>query len=154
MASRGTQRDAAVKYVVLVNGSPAEAASGDLIEVEPGLFSGIHNGRVFEVRVEGDRVTVNGRRATVEIEDPRQFRKGAVAANGAGRAVLRATMPGKVVRLLVNVGDAIEAGQGVLIVEAMKMQNEVKSPRAGTVTQIKVAAEQTVNAGAELAVIE
>ncbi len=143
-----------MKYTVRVDGAPVYAASADLLEVEPGLFSIIHQGRVYEVRVEGDRVTVNGHRATVDIEDPRQFRKGAASGSAAGRAVLRATMPGKVVRLLVNVGDAIEAGQGVLIVEAMKMQNEVKAPRGGTVTQIKVIAEQTVSAGAELAVIE
>ena len=63
-------------------------------------------------------------------------------------------MPGKIVRVLVSVGDEVAANQGVLIVEAMKMQNEVLSPKAGKVSEIRVAEGQTVNASETLAVIE
>jgi biotin carboxyl carrier protein len=63
-------------------------------------------------------------------------------------------MPGKVVRLLAAVGDEVTEGQGILVVEAMKMQNEVQAPKAGNVTDLKVAEGQTVNAGEVLAVIE
>jgi biotin carboxyl carrier protein len=63
-------------------------------------------------------------------------------------------MPGKVVRVLVSAGDEVAANQGVLIVEAMKMQNEVLSPKAGKVADIRVTEGQTVNAGETLAVIE
>jgi biotin carboxyl carrier protein len=63
-------------------------------------------------------------------------------------------MPGKVVRVLVQVGEQVEAGAGLIVVEAMKMQNEMKSPRAGAVVSINVTAGDTVEAGALLAVIE
>ena len=63
-------------------------------------------------------------------------------------------MPGKVVRVLLNAGDEVAARQGVLVVEAMKMQNEVQSPKAGKISEIKVSEGQTVNAGDVLAVIE
>jgi len=63
-------------------------------------------------------------------------------------------MPGKVVRVLVEAGQQVEVGQGVVVVEAMKMQNEMKSPKAGTVAEIRAEAGATVNAGDVLAVIE
>jgi biotin carboxyl carrier protein len=63
-------------------------------------------------------------------------------------------MPGKVVRVLVAVGDAVEAGQGVVVVEAMKMQNELKAPRAGTVIAMAAGIGATVTAGEVLATIE
>ena len=65
-----------------------------------------------------------------------------------------APMPGKVVRLLCAAGDQVTAGQGVAVVEAMKMQNEVQSPKAGQVLELRVREGQTVNAGEVLAVIE
>ena len=67
---------------------------------------------------------------------------------------LKAAMPGKVVRVLVQEGDAVEAGHGVIVVEAMKMQNEVKSPKSGVVVKVSVAEGATVNAGEVLAVVE
>ena len=63
-------------------------------------------------------------------------------------------MPGKVVRILKAVGDEVESGQGVLVVEAMKMQNEVQSPKHGRVAELRVSEGQTVNAGEVMAVIE
>jgi biotin carboxyl carrier protein len=63
-------------------------------------------------------------------------------------------MPGKVVRVLLNAGDEVASRQGVLVVEAMKMQNEVQSPKTGKIAEIKVSEGQTVNAGDVLAVIE
>jgi len=62
-------------------------------------------------------------------------------------------MPGKVIRLLVKPGEAVEAGQGILVVEAMKMQNEVRSPKSGKVERLLVSENQAVNAGDTLAVI-
>jgi len=72
----------------------------------------------------------------------------------AGIVELRAPMPGKVVRVLVSEGAAVQAHQGILIVEAMKMQNEIKSPKSGIVRKIRVASDAAVNAGAILAVVE
>jgi biotin carboxyl carrier protein len=63
-------------------------------------------------------------------------------------------MPGKVVRLLVAAGDTVEAGQGLLVVEAMKMQNELKSPKKGIVRQVLAREGAAVNAGDVLAIVE
>jgi biotin carboxyl carrier protein len=60
-------------------------------------------------------------------------------------------MPGKVVRLLVQPGDKVQAGQGLLVVEAMKMQNEIRSPKSGTVERVLAQEGQPVNAGQVLA---
>ena len=71
-----------------------------------------------------------------------------------GRQNVTAPMPGKVVRLLVADGDSVQAGQGIAVVEAMKMQNEMKAPRSGRVAALAVHEGDTVGAGAVLAVIE
>jgi biotin carboxyl carrier protein len=63
-------------------------------------------------------------------------------------------MPGKIVRVLVSQGDAVEAGAGVLVVEAMKMQNEIKSPKKGTIQKIMVGEGAAVNPGDVLAIVE
>jgi biotin carboxyl carrier protein len=71
-----------------------------------------------------------------------------------GRKQLIAPMPGKVVRVLLGPGDEVRAGQGVVVVEAMKMQNEIKSPKAGHVVEVRVAEGATVTASQVLAVVE
>lgn len=140
-----------------VNGQPLEAR---ISEPEPGLFTVIIGDRVYRCAPEtlsgGEtEIAVNGRRIPVSVRDPRRIRSNAGAGDVAGgKAALIAPMPGKVVRLLKSVGDEVAAGQGIMIVEAMKMQNEVQSPRAGRVTEIRVSEGQTVNAGETLAVVE
>ncbi len=99
-------------------------------------------------------IQVNGRIFSVEIFDPRELRSRASAGASEGRQSIAAPMPGKVVRLLVAAGDAVEAGQGLIVVEAMKMQNEMKSPKAGTVVEVKTKDGATVAAGEILVVIE
>jgi biotin carboxyl carrier protein len=126
----------------------------NLIETEPGLYSVLLDGASYEVRVLGNEVTVNGHRFEIAIEDPRQWKRRNGAAGTQGRISITAPMPGKVVRLMVSVGDAITAGQSVVVVEAMKMQNELKSPRDGHVTAIRVKEHDSVNAGAILVLIE
>jgi biotin carboxyl carrier protein len=129
-------------------------------EPEPGLFVVIMGGRVYrcalERRPSGEmEVTVNGARTPVAVSDPKRRRSSASSGSrGGGRAALSSPMPGKVVRLLCAVGDEVAANQGVLVVEAMKMQNEVQSPKAGRVIEIRVREGQTVNAGEVLAVVE
>jgi pyruvate carboxylase subunit B len=77
------------------------------------------------------------------------------ARSGTGeRGVLRAVMPGRIVRLLAQPGDAVRRGQGVVVIEAMKMENEIPSPRDGTVAKVLVSPGDRVESGAELAVIE
>src|SRR5947209_17816953 len=81
--------------------------------------------------------------------------RGARGGGGeAGPKKVTAPMPGKVVRLLVSEGDTVEAGAGVVVIEAMKMQNELKSPKAGKVQRVAVAEGATVNPGDTLVVVE
>ena len=92
---------------------------------------------------------------SAEIVDPRTWRgrkQGALQAEGRQQIV--APMPGKVIRVLVAAGDNVEAGQGLLVVEAMKMQNEIKSPKNGKVERLLAKEGQSVNAGDVLAWVE
>jgi biotin carboxyl carrier protein len=136
------------------------AHKAEVREPEPGWFTVLLQNRVYRCEIErapnGAReVRINGRRIPVAVHDPKRMRVGAGAAAGAGgRATLIAPMPGKIVRVMLQPGDEVAANQGVLIVEAMKMQNEVQSPRDGRVAEINVTEGQTVNAGETLAVIE
>ncbi|HEV8140692.1 MAG TPA: biotin/lipoyl-containing protein, partial [Pyrinomonadaceae bacterium] len=120
------------------------------------------DGKVFDSRVEGKPslgqsvdVFVGPRQYPVTLTDPKRLR-GAAAAGGQADGIARiiAPMPGKIVRVLVEPGAQLEAGMGVIVVEAMKMQNEMKAPKAGVVTAINVRVGATVNGGDVLAVIE
>ncbi len=132
--------------------------SASVVEVEPGVYSVLIDGRSYEVRVErnseGLAVTVAGRRFLAEVLDPRRLAGKPRSFGGEGRQHVTAPMPGKVVRLLVAEGDSVEAGQGLLVVEAMKMQNEMKAPKAGRVAALPVGEGATVGAGELLAAIE
>jgi len=126
----------------------------DIIEVEPGVYSVILDGASYEVRLGVGEISIDGHRYPFEVDDPRQWKRSGSGAEVQGRAAIVAPMPGKIVRVLVAEGDPVEAGQGILVVEAMKMQNEIKAPRAGHVTSIAVKAGDGVNAGAVLAIVE
>ena len=131
----------------------------DVAEVEPGVFSVLLRGASHEVRVtprgDGMLTAQSGNdEFAVEVADPRAWRgrrHGGVEAEG--RQQITAPMPGKVVRVLVRVGDEVEAGQGLVVVEAMKMQNEVRSPKSGIVERLMAKEGQPVNAGEVLAVV-
>lgn len=118
------------------------------------------NGDVFNCRVarvgsEPFIVTVGTNTFEISVTDPKRLRGAAGAATPADKAArIVAPMPGKVVRVLVEVGEQVETGAGIIVVEAMKMQNEMKSPIAGTVVTLNAAVGATVNAGDVLAVIE
>lgn len=91
----------------------------------------------------------------VRLIDPKRLRAAASGGAGAGgRGIIAAQMPGKVVRVMVEAGAQVEANQPLVVVEAMKMQNELKAPRAGTIVEVKAAAGATVNAGEVLLIIE
>jgi biotin carboxyl carrier protein len=132
--------------------------AADALEVSPGTFSILMEGRAFEVRVESQggklRIQVADAEFLAEVRDPRQWSPhGESAANAEGRQQVIAPMPGKVVRVLVKPGDPVDAGQGILVVEAMKMQNEIRAPKRGTVERLVVQEGQTVNSGDILAII-
>jgi biotin carboxyl carrier protein len=126
----------------------------NIVETEAGVYSVLLDGASFEVRVFGSQITVNGYSFEISLEDPRQWKRSGAAADAQGKISILAPMPGKVVRILVRVGDAVSAGQPIVVVEAMKMQNELKSPRDGRVTEVRAKENDSVNAGAVLAVIE
>jgi len=150
-----------MKWQILVDGRPVEIDPDDLEsvrEVEPGVYSVLLEGRSLEVRTivtpNGLQVHVGGRQSTVEVRDPRNASRHSRAAAGTGRQNISTPMPGKVVRLLVSEGDAVDAGQGLVVVEAMKMQNEMKASRAGRVVEVRVRDGETVGAGDTLVVLE
>jgi biotin carboxyl carrier protein len=130
----------------------------DVTEVTPGVYSILLGGEAFEARVEsqlrGLRVHIGWHEYAVEIIDPRQWRRDrGSSAEAEGRQQLVAPMPGKIVHLLVSAGQAVEAGQGLVVVEAMKMQNEIKSPKAGKVEKLIAREGQAVSAGDTLVII-
>ena len=131
--------------------------STDIIQVEPNVYSVLVDGESYEARIiignAGAEITIGGSRLLIEIDNPRQWKRSAGLADSSGRASLTAAMPGKIVRVLVAAGDEVVAGQGILVIEAMKMQNELKAPRAGRVTAVEVKENDSVNAGALLATI-
>jgi biotin carboxyl carrier protein len=132
-------------------------ADADAVRISRNVYSILLGGRVVEVTVEetsgGLLLRANGREFQIEIFDPRSWRRGRGAGiELEGRQQLVAPMPGKIVRVLVAAGEQVSAGQGLMVIEAMKMQNEIRSPKSGRVE--KVAREgQTVNAGEVLAIV-
>ena len=129
-----------------------------LAEVEPGIYSVLVEGRSYEAHAEPGEdctwVTIRGRRFRVAITDPRRWAPKGPGNHGQEREVITAPMPGKIVRMLVSPGDAVEAGQGIAVVEAMKMQNEMKTRRGGRIASVAVHEGDTVVAGAILATLE
>lgn len=140
------------------DGTEAVVHVASLIEAEPGIFSVLLNGRSYEPKVvpggPGYYVDLAGHRSAVEVRDPRALVRKGRAGIGEGRQSVDAPMPGKVIRVLVEEGQEVEAGAGLVVVEAMKMQNEMKSPKAGKVVQVSAKVGDTVAAGESLAVIE
>jgi biotin carboxyl carrier protein len=164
---------AAVKYEIVIDGKAAalslagecfeyQRKGGAAIEREysaapagDGTWSILIDGRSYAVAILGaGEVSVNGRVLHVDVFDPRELRERRSAADNSGPQAIAAPMPGRVIRVLVEPGQEVAAGEGVIVVEAMKMQNEMKSPRAGRVAAVKTAAGATVSAGDVLLVIE
>ncbi len=150
-----------MKWQVAVDSRTIEIDSEQLsavTEVEPGVYSVLLDGASYEIRLvetlQGLSAEVGGRRFAVEVRDPRDTGRGARASIGSGRQKVAAPMPGKVVRVLVKVGDSVDVGQGLVVVEAMKMQNEMKASRPGRVIEVRAGAGETVGAGDTLVVLE
>jgi biotin carboxyl carrier protein len=128
--------------------------------VAPGVMSLVLEGGrqvrcVLDVSPEGEAVIVDGRRMEFAVSDPRSLRAGRGAGAGTdGPRAVKAPMPGRVVRVLVAVGDEVATQQGLVVIEAMKMQNELKSPKAGRVVRLGAGVGETVQAGEVLAVVE
>lgn len=144
-------------YNVFLDGRPVDA---NVILAAPNAVSVILNGTVFEIHIapslEGTYKLQSGpHEFQADVRDPRAWRgrkQGALEVEGRQQIV--APMPGKVIRLLVKAGDEVEAGQGLVVVEAMKMQNEVRSPKKGKVERLQAKEGQAVNAGEVLAWVD
>ena len=123
-------------------------------------YSLIVDNRSFEIEVDNTddeyRVLVDGRNYHIRLVDERRLRVGSgpLGDEPQGRQNVSVPMPGKVIAVLVAEGDAVEKGQGLVIVEAMKMENEVRSPISGAVKEIRVKPGETVEGGAVLTVVE
>jgi biotin carboxyl carrier protein len=130
----------------------------DAREVEPGVYSILRHGKSYVVRVrpgpDGLLVEVGDSRWQAEVRDPRNSGRRQNSAIGSGRQKIASPMPGKVVRVLVTEGQQVEPGQGLIVVEAMKMQNEMKATKAGKVVEMRTKEGATVGAGEVLAIIE
>jgi len=140
---------------ISLDGEPVDAT-----EIAPNIYSILLHGKSHEVRItpaSTGALTLQTahHEFTAEVLDPRAWRgrrRGALEAEG--RQQVLAPMPGKIIRVLVQIGEKVRAGQGLLVVEAMKMQNEIRSPKSGTVERLLAKEGQPVNAGEILAWID
>ncbi|GLH72476.1 acetyl-CoA carboxylase biotin carboxyl carrier protein subunit [Geothrix limicola] len=132
----------------------------DILELEPGCYSILLDGRSVEVRLDAAKSPdpeTHAYRAMLydgayefALVDPRRALLSASGGAGAGGGILASPMPGKIVKLLVKAGDAVQEGQTLLVMEAMKMQNELKTNTTGTVATVHVQEGATVETGAAL----
>jgi len=131
-------------------------------EPEPNVYLLKHANKIYQIFVSPNEkasepfaVSVGNQNYEIKIFDPKRLRgTGAGGEQAEGASEIKTAMPGKVVRVLVELGAEIKQGDGVIVVEAMKMQNEMKSPKDGVIKEIRYAEGATVNAGDVLAVIE
>jgi len=130
----------------------------DVLRPEAGIYLLFAGDKVYEARVASPdsgklQVKLRGNSYSVNIIDRKHRRPGEDHGDDSQKQLV-APMPGKVVKLLLNVGDEVTPGQGVVVVEAMKMQNEIKSPKAGRLAEIRVTEGEAVAANQLLAVVE
>jgi biotin carboxyl carrier protein len=130
----------------------------DAVLARPDVLSLRIGDKAYEIkceRVGGElHLWVGSVRFAAEVRDPRSLRGRIRAADDHGPKKLIAPMPGKVVRVLAREGETVDSGAGILVVEAMKMQNEIKSPKKGTIQKVLVREGAAVNAGDVLAIVD
>lgn len=147
-----------LRALVSEEGTGGQQLDWQVSEIEPGLYSILHGLRSIEARVWRNHshwvVEIDGKVTHVEVDDPRELRKGFRHHARVGQVDVTAPMPGKVVRLLVAEGDVVEEGQGLVVVEAMKMQNEMKAPKDGKVVALGAKEGTSVAAGEVLLTLE
>ena len=142
------------QWRVILNGEPVSA---DVEEIAPNTLSILLHGESHEIRIARSRdgqmsIQTGLREFAAEVTDQRSWRGRRLGhVEVQGRQQITAPMAGKVVRLLVKSGDTVEVGQGLLVVEAMKMQNEIRSTKSGILERLLAEEGQTVNSGETLA---
>jgi biotin carboxyl carrier protein len=131
------------------------AVTVDARMLQAGVMSLLVEGRQYRCVLDGEGVVIEGQRFAFEVEDPRSLQGRRSAGFGTdGPRSVKSPMPGRVVRVLAETSQEVEEGQALVVIEAMKMQNELKSPKAGRVVRIAVGVGDTVGAGEVLAVVE
>lgn len=153
-----------IRVIDFTPGETSASVDGVAVPVDarllrPGVLSLIVDDRAWRVVLEEDAnepaVLIGSERISYSVNDPRSLKaRRAHSAGADGPRPIKASMPGRVVRVLAQTGDAVEAHQGIVVIEAMKMQNELKSPKAGKVAEIRIKTGDTVAAGDVLAVVE
>jgi biotin carboxyl carrier protein len=141
-------------WICRING---EQVILDSTPATSGVISLLIGGESYEVFANPaqQQIAIGGTRYSVEVRDPRSWRSRRThGAADEGTKKILAPMPGKVVRVVAPSGTLVEHGSGVVVIEAMKMQNELKSPKKGKVARVLVVEGAAVNAGDVLAVIE
>jgi biotin carboxyl carrier protein len=136
-----------------------QQVDADLAKISENVYSLILDGHSYHIVLTlGDdslRVIVDGTCYNASVLDPKRLRSDPPTfANLLGPSPVVAPMSGKIVKVLVAVGDSVTEGQGVVVIEAMKMQNELRAPQAGKVEKVIVAESQAVNAGDILLVVQ
>jgi biotin carboxyl carrier protein len=155
----GAARDHVVE-ISTANGHVTCRVDGNDIPIDVQLYAGgvlslLMDGRSYEIRQDNGSISVNGMVCTYELRDPRSLRARRRSADSrGGPKKITAPMPGKVVRIIAAEGEQVEIGQGILVIEAMKMQNEMRSPKNGVIKRIAVAPGAAVNAGDTLVIVE
>lgn len=154
-ALRVEVRRANGRFAVTLAGRPMEI---DFVAAGPHFASLLVEGKSYEVGLEpregGYAVFLSNDTLQVRLQDASRSAAGLARKTAHGPARVQAPMPGKIVRVLVPVGQEVAAGQGLVVMEAMKMENELRAARAGRVREVKVAEGQAVETGALLVVLE
>ncbi len=150
------ERDAEGRFRLLVDG---DVHAVDVRRTDAGLSMAFADGRSLEasaVSTPGGEWLVHLPHVDVPVvvDGQRRGRRGAGGPSAGGAQRVTAPMPGRVVRVLVAVGDEVAHRQGLIVVEAMKMENELTAPRAGRVTEVAVSEGVSVEAGRLLIIIE
>lgn len=151
-------QEAGTSVQYAVTGATQISGQASLVPISPGVYSILLGTRSITVNLskgQGQYETSSGgRRLFLTVADKRDRAERQRAGVGAGPVEVRAQMPGKIISLLVAPGTEVEAGQSLLVIEAMKMQNELKSPKSGIVSKLLVSEGETVAANHRLVVIE
>jgi len=141
------------QWRIILNGEQLDA---DVAEIAPNTLSILIRGESHEIRVAHSsegllKIQAGLREFAAEVTDQRSWRGRRLGhVEVEGRQQITAPMAGKVVRVLVKFGEKVEVGQGLMVVEAMKMQNEIRSTKSGTVERLLAEEGQAVNAGETL----
>jgi biotin carboxyl carrier protein len=145
------------RYTLTLQG---RSVTVDALALESGALSLLVEGRSYDVEFDevGDEVLVqvDGQTSRIDVADERRLRlrTGKAGFSVEGKQLIAAPMPGKVVKVLVKLGDEVKEGQGLVVIEAMKMENELKSPKAGKVVELPAREGTAVEINAKLAVVE